>query len=410
MSHSSNQSVIGQNQNSQKLGSIWFGLSGILSLVGFGLSAYSLVHHLQVRSLGSTDAACNINATVNCDAVAMSPYAEPFFGIPLGVFGMGFFAALLVMLGIGFKSNRTSLDHLQAFSVFSLIGILVSIVLASLSWFGLGLVCLVCIGVYIVCLALGIVAWVAKKQIFYEVKLPKIINGAWSGAIAVMAVVIGFQTYKSQFSNTSANSNQKSKEIPSLSKEKQEIPISTSAYSGLGEDYRKGPDDAPVVIHEFADFQCPACQQASKTLGDLSKEFGSKILVVFRNYPLDGACNSGISSKMHPFACQAATLARCAGQHGKFWQAHDLIFDKQLDISDESLAAWAVAPLGLTPDQWSTCKNSVDILNKIKEDIALGNKFGVDSTPTIFINGKKILGRRDYETLRMLIDQELRSR
>jgi protein-disulfide isomerase/uncharacterized membrane protein len=403
-----NPDVGDKNYPHEKPNSIWFFASGILSCVGFGLSLYSLIHHLKVRSWGFTDAACNINATVNCDAVALSPYAEPFFGLPLGVFGMGFFLGLLVLLAFGKSSARSSPDHLQAYGIFSIIGIVTSAVLGALSWFSLGLVCLVCIGVYIICIALGIGTFLVRKQVFSNFDFKKMINGSWSGALAVMVIVIGFQTYKTQFAAPpNLSSSKGSKELPTLAKDRQEIPLSTSAYSGLGEDYRKGSDEASVVIHEFADFQCPACQQASKTLGDLYKEFGNKILVVFRNYPLDGSCNSGITSQMHPYACQAALLTRCAGQYGKFWQAHDMVFEKQFEISDESLSQWATESLGLTPDQWTTCKNSPDILNKIREDVALGNKLGVDSTPSIFINGKKVLGRRDYDSLRILIEQEL---
>lgn len=412
MNHVAQSPNVGdKNDPIEKIPSLWFVTISVLSCVGFGLSAYSLIHHLTVRSLGSTDAACNINATVNCDAVAMSPYAEPFFGIPLGVFGMGFFLALLVLLFFGRSSSRSSSDHLQAFGLFSLIGILASAILGSLSWFSLGLVCLVCIGVYLVCTAVAIGTFVQRRKVFKNFDLKKIINGSWSGALTVMVVVIGFQTYKTQFNKSPSSAGlQSNKELPTLAKDRQEIPLSTSAYSGLGEDYRKGSDEATVIIQKFADYQCPACQQASKTLHDLSKEFGSKILIVFRNYPLDGTCNSGITSKMHPYACQAAVLTRCAGQYGKFWEAHDLIYDKQMDISDENLTQWATGPLGLTMDQWTTCKNSADIVNKIRDDVALGNKLGVDSTPTFFINGKKVLGRRDYETLRSLVETELKQR
>ena len=406
--HSTKKSL---HSHAEKPGSLWFAIAGSLSALGFGLSLYSLIHHLQVRSSGATDAACNINATVNCDAVAMSPYAEPFFDIPLGVFGMGFFVALLVMLGIGRSSARSAHDHLLSFGLFSAFGILISAILGGLSWLSLGLVCLVCLGIYIVCVGLGVTTFMARKALFSNFHWNSMINGSWSGGLAVMALVIGFQTYKMQFlPKSSSGSKNPKKDIPSLSKESQEIPLSRSAYSGLGEDYRKGNEESSVIIHEFADFQCPACQQASRTLDDLSKELGDKILVVFRNYPLDSTCNSGITSKMHPYACQAAILARCAGQHGKFWKAHDLIFEKQMEISDESLTEWAKESLGLTTEQWETCKSSTDIVNKIRDDVSLGNKLGVDSTPTIYINGKKVLGRRDYDTLRALIDAELQNR
>ncbi len=384
----------------------WLVASGILSATGLGLSLYSLIHHLTVRASGSTDAACNINATINCDAVAMSPYAEPFWGIPLGVFGMGFFLSLLVLLGLGSRKSKTAIDHQIAYGAFTLAGVLVSLGLGALSWFSLGLICLVCFGVYGVCLVLAGLVLVQRKTIFANGTLAKVLNGTWSGAIAVVAVVLAFQVLKPQFAPKVANSSNKPP-VPTLSKEKTEVALSLSAYAGLGEDYRKGSDQAKVVIHEFADFQCPACKQASQTLDDLQKEYGSKILVVFRNYPLDNSCNSSITSSMHEFACKAAVFARCGGQYGKFWPAHDLLFKNQMDLSDQSLKTWATKDLGLTEEQWVTCQKSPDILNKIRDDVAIGNKLGVDSTPTIVINGRKVLGRRDAESLKTLIEEEL---
>lgn len=384
----------------------WIAASGVLAAIGFGLSLYSLIHHLQVRVSGSTDASCNINATINCDAVAMSPYAEPFLGIPLGVFGMGFFIGLLTLLAIGRSNLKTAIDHKAAYGAFTVVGVLASLALGSLSWFSLGLICLVCFGIYGVCLLLAGLVWAQRQTIFAQGSLGRILNGTWSGAIAVLVIVIGFQFLKPYITPHVGNQSTQP-QIPALAKDQAEIPLSLSAYSGLGEDYRKGSDQAKVVIHEFADFQCPACKQASQSLEELSKEYGSKILIVFRNYPLDNSCNSSITNKMHDFACSAAVFARCGGQYGKFWQAHDLLFQNQMDLNEQNFQTWATKDLGLTEEQWGTCQKSPDILNKIKDDVAIGNKIGVDSTPTILINGRKVLGRRDRESLKALIDEEL---
>src|SRR5690606_25971169 len=115
-----------------------------------------------------------------------------------------------------------------------------------------------------------------------------------------------------------------------------EIPINTSPYSGFGEDFRKGGDQAAVVLTEFADFQCPACASFAPTLETLHKDFGDRILIVYKNYPLDTTCNPQLSNQIHEFACDMAVAARCAGQYEKFWQFHDLAFARQSSVSSEA--------------------------------------------------------------------------
>jgi protein-disulfide isomerase len=133
---------------------------------------------------------------------------------------------------------------------------------------------------------------------------------------------------------------------------------------------------------------------------------GSKILFVFRNFPLDKSCNGGIKGDMHKFACQAAVIGRCAGQFGKFWQFHDKIFAEQDKISSENIKAWG-REAGLTPEQMDQCMASNDIMAKIKDDIAQGDSAGVSGTPAIFINGKKYMGGLSVAEINAAIQSEL---
>jgi protein-disulfide isomerase len=220
-----------------------------------------------------------------------------------------------------------------------------------------------------------------------------------SAAIAVAVVIAGFNFLKptrsaAPESPQAANNPNEPQMLPKA----EDIPLTKSAYAGLGEDYRKGGDAAPVVIEEFADFQCPACRAMGGTLETLHKEMGDKVLIVFRNYPLDHSCNPAIG-KMHEFSCKAAVMARCAGQYGKFWQYHDLAYGHQSEINDAHLKDWG-KEIGLTPEQVETCWSSADLLAKVKDDIALGSKLALDSTPTLYINGHKVVGRRGLDDLR----------
>lgn len=381
----------------------WIFIAMLVAALGVVASIYSINHHIEVHATGQTDAACNINAQFSCDEVALSKYSE-VAGIPLGVYGLGYFAAMLLLLGMGAFGGKAAKEHLQAYAVMVGIGVLVSIVLAGISVAMLGNYCVTCIGVYTLTIAQAILLFVGKKDIPTDFTAKNVFSGGTTAAIAVAAVAFGYSFLKPGKPSVGEAAN--SKPVPAVSDKVEEIPLSKSAYSGLGEDYRKGGDNATVVIHEFADFQCPACQRVSTVMDELHKEYGDKILIVFRNYPLDNSCNSSIRSKMHEHACNAAVMARCAGQYGKFWEYHNLAFGKQSEMNAVNVKLWGTQ-LGLTDDQIAACMESKDLLEKVKDDIALGNKLDVDSTPTVFINGRKVLGGRGLSELRQQIDQLL---
>jgi protein-disulfide isomerase len=381
----------------------WIVIGIVLAVLGIGVSTYSILHHLEVKASGQTDAACNINDTFSCDEVALSSYSE-ILGVPLGVYGFGYFLALAVLLAIAIVGGKTAKEHLHAYAALVAVGFVVSIVLAAISHFSIGAYCLSCIGIYTLTLLQAIVLFLFKKEVPPGVTANSLFSGGTSAAIAVAAVVAIFLFWApGQSSNASSDSASNSSEIPKYSEKTSEIPIAKSAYAGLGEDYRKGPDNASVIIQEFADFQCPACQRVSAVIAALAKEFPNRVQVVFRNYPLDNSCNGSIKNKMHEHACKAAVMARCAGNIGKFWEYHDRIFALQSQMNSSFLKAQGKA-VGLSDDQIANCWDNNDILTKIRDDISLGNQLGVNSTPTLYINGRKYLGGKSLNDLRAEVE------
>lgn len=382
----------------------WIIVSLVIALIGIGLSVYSTMHHLEVKATGKTDAACNISSTISCDEVALSQYSE-ISGVPLGVFGLGYFVAAAVLLLVGLRGGKSGKEHLQGYAAMVGIGVITSAVLGSLS-VKLGFYCITCIGVYVLTGLQAIFLAVWRSNIPSGFNIKNVLSGGTTAVISVAAVVLVFNFTKSFLTPSSANVAKNPANIPALSQTAEEIPLAKSAYSGLGEDYRKGGDNAKVVITEFADMQCPACASVSNTLSTIAKEYGDRILIVFKNYPLDSSCNSSVQSRIHDQACSAAIIARCAGQYGKFWEYHDIVFSRQSSITAANLRQWG-GEIGLTEEQMTTCLNSKDMKDKLAEDVALGNKLGVDSTPTLFINGRKLLGGRSISDLKSEIDQLL---
>jgi protein-disulfide isomerase/uncharacterized membrane protein len=382
-------------------------LAVFVSIIGMGLSIYLTLHHLEVKASGATNAACNINQTFNCDEVAKSQYSE-FFGIPLGVLGFGYFLAMFALAGISLINSNQRKEHMHAYIVMAVIGVATSAVLGGLSAFSLGAFCVVCIGVYVVTIFQGALVFSFRKEIPSGFSVGTLVNGGTTALIAVAVVVFAFNVLRPKVGTTTADGKLKESvaTMEPFAPTVQEIPINKSAYSGLGEDYRFGSDTAKVVIIEFADFECPACARMSEFMRTLKKDYGQKILLVYRHYPLDQSCNPGITHPMHKNSCLLSTLARCAGQFNKFWDFHDLAFDNQKDASAEKAKEWAKT-VGLTDEQINICLQDKSIVEKLRDDIQVANTAGLSGTPTVFVNGRKYVGEKGIVDLRQEIDRIL---
>ncbi|MBF0441186.1 MAG: thioredoxin domain-containing protein [Oligoflexales bacterium] len=384
-----------------------------LALIGFGISLYLAFHHVDVMVKGSTDAFCNINALFNCDDVAKSKYAE-VLGIPLGVYGCGYFLGCLVLLGVAFFKSEYSRDSIQTYVLMVVIGVFASIIYGSISFFSVGALCIGCMGVYLTTIIQAVLLYFFRTEVPGGWSIKGIGNGA-TYPILALALVVGIYQYVKP---TSRDFKKDVPQIPGgrdgeaagpktiLASDKVDIKVDRSPYSGFGEDYREGSDDAKVIIIEFSDFECPACQYAFQTMKELKAEFGGRILVVFKNYPLDTKCNSSIKRKFHNYACDAAFIARCAGQEGKFWKFHDLVYENQKELNQENLVKWA-ASLGIGKDKVDECLKSESIKAKINDDIEVANKVPVDGTPTIFINGRRVVGNSSLSSMKAEISKLL---
>lgn len=166
----------------------------------------------------------------------------------------------------------------------------------------------------------------------------------------------------------------------------QSAPVQNVSYTP-DEDYSVGPEDAPVTIVEFSDFECPYCREGSADLKKVFDRYPGKVHIVFRNYPLDTSCNPYMPRSGHLYACRAARMARCAGAQGRFWEMHDALFH----LPQMSTGALDELPqrLGLASDTFSACMADDASMAKVREDIDEGKRLGVDGTPAIFVNGRK---------------------
>jgi protein-disulfide isomerase len=158
-----------------------------------------------------------------------------------------------------------------------------------------------------------------------------------------------------------------------------------------------GPRDAKVVIIEFSDFQCQFCQQVQPVVKEILKDYGDKILFIYRDFPLVAD---------HPDALLAALAGECAHEQGKFWEMHDKIFSSQDEINEANLKTYAVQ-IGLNSIQFGNCIVSGKYLKEIEEDLTQGYAAGVRATPTFFINGVRVPGAIPLATFEQIIISEL---
>jgi len=158
-----------------------------------------------------------------------------------------------------------------------------------------------------------------------------------------------------------------------------------------------GNASAPVTIVEFSDYQCPYCGRVEPTIKRLRATYGDKLRFVWKDFPL---------TQIHPQAFKAGEAAHCAGDQGKYWELHDVLFNNQQALMPGDLKKHA-ADLGLNAEQFNQCLDSSKYGERVRDGVSEGGELGVNSTPTIFINGRRLSGAQPYEAFAAIIDEEL---
>jgi protein-disulfide isomerase len=160
------------------------------------------------------------------------------------------------------------------------------------------------------------------------------------------------------------------------------------------QDHIQGPDDAPVTLVEYGDYECPHCGRAYPIVKLVQKHFGRRLRFVFRNFPL---------TELHPHAESAAETAEFAGAHGKFWEMHDAIFENQRNLSEATLLHLA-RELELSEPALSQALEKAQFEPRVQADFGGGVRSGVNGTPTFFVNGHRHDAPFDFEDLVVAID------
>lgn len=180
----------------------------------------------------------------------------------------------------------------------------------------------------------------------------------------------------------------------------------------IDDDYIRGRPDAKLTLIEFSDFQCPFCERFYRdTLPLIEKDYirTGKVRMVYRDFPM---------ANIHKHAQKAAEAAQCAGEQGKYWEMHDMIFNNQKAMGVADLKKHAKR-LGLSADRFDNCVDSGKYAEEVKKDLMDGQTVGVEGTPTFFvgytgtdktIQGFTIGGARPYAVFKEAFDKLLQEK
>lgn len=375
-----------------------------LSLVGAASSWIATQRYFEIQKSGFEEKSfCNISEYVNCDAAFASADAK-LGNIPVA--GLGFFY-YLGMAGLAWwvfakkplESSTASFGWLA-----SLGSVGFAVYKAYIAFFVLNVLCLVCLSIYIVnlliflawhgFLKIGVRNWGALS---FKPKFYPLAGGALILLGIGWVVTAGIQA--------------KILNKPDLGVAIREIVqfhFRQSQYQ-----FEVSPDTpvwgnpaAKVTVVEFSDFQCPYCRVAAFQLKPVLTEFKNKIRFYFYHYPLDPKCNEKIPEGMHDKACDAAAASLCAAQKGDFWNFHDDIFRDQKNLSLEMLAGLA-KKRGWDEAEFQKCLQAPETLEKVKANIADGEKIYISGTPTLLVNNRRVKYWMEPDILRAILKEEI---
>jgi protein-disulfide isomerase len=215
--------------------------------------------------------------------------------------------------------------------------------------------------------------------------------------VAVIAAVVLMSRRSTSVNSPTTNAGAATSTNPTTS--------SRSPQPGAPNPYTRGATTAKVTLEEFSDFQCPACGGLEPGLRRVINDYSDRVRFTFRHFPL----------QMHKYAFIAARAAEAAGQQGKFWEMHDMIYDNQKEWSEAmeprvQFDAYATR-LGLDVQRFKADMGRQDLADRITADLMRGNSVGVKGTPTLYLNGRELVPGKlaTEDDLRREIDAALGS-
>jgi uncharacterized membrane protein/protein-disulfide isomerase len=386
-------------------------------LLGLIASTASAVVHYRLLTDPGYTSFCDVNATVSCTEAYLSQYGS-FAGVPVALLGVLFFALILLMVWFGGKTMATVRENVTAY-VFALstIGLAFVLYLAYASFFQLKALCILCAVTYVAVIAIFIISGGATT--FPMTKLPgravrdlrTLVTSPLALAIAVVFLAGSF-ALAAMFPNETGTAAQAAAapqaDFPPLTdQERAQFEKWWDAQPKV--DMPIPQDGAKVLVVKFNDYQCPPCRQSFEQYkGIFAKYEAQGVKYVLKHFPLESECNAAVPQGSHLAACEAAVAVNLAQRKGTAGNLEQWLFDHQGTTRSDQLTPAQVREAAKDVGGITDYGEQYDkILIEVKNDAGMGQLLGVTSTPTFFINGRKIAGMLQPRAFDAAIQLEL---
>lgn len=398
------------------------------SLLGALFSVYSTILTVEIqKSNADIQSICSINALFDCNYVAASE-AALLFGIPVAWWAFTYYLWIGSVVIWTFISSANQRPNMVMALIISMLAVVFTLYKAYQMIFQLKVVCLACILMYLangaITLLLISVLGLNFRRMLARAAATSEQNRkeSWQNSITAylpglfsIAVVFftGYSLIKVSFptdiiagslppKGASTHNGRASNPVADhFAQPRRTIELVSDAPFW-------GNPEAQVTVVEFSDFQCPFCRIAASQLRDVFSEFEDHVKLYFIHYPLDRSINPYITMNGHQYAGLAARAAIYAHDRGKFWEFHDELFQRQPNLSDETIFSLA-EKYGWDMDQFEMAVESTDINNRVKKHIECGQGVEIQGTPTIYINGRHVKQWQNPSVLRQIIKHEIQS-
>lgn len=383
----------------------------ILAIIGLVLAVkLSFIYYSANYDKYALSSFCSINDFIDCDGVAKTIYSQ-FLGIPLSYWGILLYLTILFLTIVDRLKTLRFLKFLEVFKspndyiVFlGTTSFVCSIILAIISLCIIKKLCILCFITYFIDFFIALIGADLKfKNIINSFKTTffDILEGAKKYKktfVVLLVLAVGFLGY----SGITLNFVPNVKTSKSLMKYRK---IKYNLYRVKGNEL--GNPDGNVVIELYSDYVCPLCYINNIMLHQAVKEY-KNIRVIHHNYPFDKECNKYIVINMHPNACFMSKGALAAKNQGNYWEMSSLLYENQPKNIDDLLKL--AEKLNFDINKFVSDMNAKETADIIRDEINKGQTLEIDATPTMIINGDKVVGVKPYYKLKEILEEHGASR
>jgi uncharacterized membrane protein/protein-disulfide isomerase len=379
-----------------------FGVLGLAASVAATWVHYHLLANPDYSSF------CDINATVSCKQAYLSQYGS-VAGVPVAVGGVIFFTLVLLLAWAGRPGSQAGDSAPAYIFVLSTVGLAVALYLGYASFFILKEVCPICVTTYVavigVFLSAGGVSSVPLSSL--PRRAPRDLRVLVTRPVALLIAMLflgGAGSAIAFFPHPQQAASAPQAPVPALTADKRaEFARWWDAQDKVDVPYPN--DGAKVLVVKFNDYQCPPCRQTYYAYESLFAKYRpSDVKYLMKHFPLDPKCNPAVRSLVHPAACDAAAAAVMARSKGTFDKLSAWFFGHQEALTPATVRAAAKDAGGIADFDAEYPK----AIQEVKTEASAGGVLGVTSTPTFFINGRRIKGGLPPEYFEAALEIELK--